>query len=674
MPDPDPGRAERYREMLVLTLVPALVLALILVSWSLAHWRVGPSFVNAALALLAVLLGGIPRFVSGVKDAFRGKITVNVFVTVALAVTVAVGEFRPAAVIIFIMAVVGALESYTLDRTRRAIRDLLHLTPPTATVRRGDTEVVVPVADLQVGDLVVLRPGERIPVDGVVTAGAGTVNQAPITGESMPVEKLKGSEVFAGTLNETGRLDVRTAKTGDDTTLARIVHLVEEAQDTKAPIQTMADRFTVWFFPTVIALALLGYLTSGDPKVSVAILLVACPCAFAIATPSAVSAGIANMARRAVLIKGGIYFELAGKLDTLLVDKTGTLTFGRPKVVEIVGQDGFTEDMVLRLAAVAEKYSEHPLARSVMALSQERRIEVPDPDDFKIEVGLGVTASHDGTTILVGKEEFLREHGAAVSPRLAAEVARQAEHGRTVVLVGRGAEAVGLLAIADEVRPETAQAVAALKRMGVRQVSMLTGDNRRVAQAVAAQIGVDDFRAGLLPEDKQRVVKELQDQGRCVAMVGDGINDAPALALADIGIVMGAAGTDVAIEAADVTLMNDDLWRVADFVQMSRKVLRRIRLNIFFSIVYNAIGLALGTLGLLTPIMAVIFQEAGCISVVLSSTLLLWSTLPRERRHATDSPFAPGRGADQQPWPLTLEVVPDTHQALAQASGLDADE
>jgi len=323
-----------------------------------------------------------------------------------------------------------------------------------------------------------------------------------------------------------------------------------------------------------------------------------------------------------------------------------------------VGQDGFTEDMVLRLAAVAEKYSEHPLARSVMALSQERRIEVPDPDDFKIEVGLGVTASHDGTTILVGKEEFLREHGAAVSSRLAGEVARQAERGRTAVLVARGAEAVGLLAIADEVRPETTQAVAALKRMGVRQISMLTGDNRRVAQAVAARIGVDDFRAGLLPEDKQRVVKELQDQGRCVAMVGDGINDAPALALADIGIVMGAAGTDVAIEAADVTLMSDDLWRVADFVQMSRKVLRRIRLNIFFSIVYNAIGLGLGTLGLLTPIVAVIFQEAGCISVVLSSTLLLWTRLPQEHQYGANCPPSLGLGTDQRSRPLS-DPAPD---------------
>ena len=310
--EPDNVRAERRREVLVLALAPAMILALILTSWGLAHWHIGPWYLNAAVALAGMLLGGVPRFITGFKDAFRGKITVNVFVTVALAVTVAVGEFRPAAVIIFIMAVVGALESYTLDKTRRAIRDLLRLAPTTATVRRDGVEVTVPAAELQVGDIVVVRPGERIPVDGVVTAGAGAVNQAPITGESMPVEKAVGSDVFAGTLNETGRLDVRTVKCGSDTTLARIVHLVEEAQETKAPIQTMADRFTVWFFPTVMLLAMIAYFTSGDLKVAVSVLLVACPCAFAIATPSAVSAGIANMARRQVLIKGGMYFELEG--------------------------------------------------------------------------------------------------------------------------------------------------------------------------------------------------------------------------------------------------------------------------------------------------------------------------------------------------------------------------
>lgn len=629
MSDTDAARSERYREILVLSLVPALVLALTLASWGLAHWQIGPTFVNAALALIAVLLGGLQRFISGFKDAIRGRITTNVFITVALAVTMAAGEFRPAAVIILIMAVVGALESYTLDKSRRSIRDLLHLTPPTATVRRGDAEATVPVAELQVGDIVIVRPGERIPVDGVVTAGSGTVNQAPITGESMPVEKLKGSEVFSGTLNETGRLEVRTAKTGSDTTLARIVRLVEDAQETKAPIQGIADRFTVWFLPTVLVLAIIGYLTSGDMKVAVAILLVACPCAFSIATPTAVTAGISNMARRAVLIKGGIYFELASKIDTLLVDKTGTLTLGRPRVVEVVGADGVTQDEVLALAAVAEKYSEHPLAKSVMQLAAARGLTVPDPDEFKIEVGMGVSASQGGAGIIVGKAEFLRERGCTISARLAEEVAAQAERGRTAILVARDQQAVGVVAIADEVRPETAQAVAALKTLGVRHISMLTGDNARVAQAVANQIGVDDFRAGLLPEDKQRVVKELQDQGRTVAMVGDGINDAPSLALADVGIVMGAAGTDVAIEAADVTLMNDDLGRVVDFVQMSRMVLRRIKLNIFFSIIYNAVGLVLGTLGLLTPVMAVLFQEAGCVTVVLSSTLLLWAR-PRE--------------------------------------------
>ena len=625
MAEADAARSERNREVLVLSLVPALVLGLTLTSWGLAHWKVGPTFVNAVPALLAVLLGGLQRFISGVKDALKGRITTNVFITVALAVTVAVGEFRPAAVIILIMAVVGALESYTLDKSRRSIRDLLHLTPPTATLRRGDTESVIEVAELQVGDIVIVRPGERIPVDGVVTAGAGTVNQAPITGESMPVEKLKGSEVFSGTLNETGRLEIRTAKIGKDTTLARIVHLVEEAQATKAPIQGIADRFTVWFLPSVLVLAIVGYLTSGNIKVAVAILLVACPCAFSIATPTAVTAGIANMARRAVLIKGGIYFELAGKIDALLVDKTGTLTLGQPRVVEVVGVEGATEGEVLALAAVAEKYSEHPLAKSVMRFAMQRGLTVPDPYEFKAEVGMGVSARQADMSIIVGKAEFLRERGCAIPARLSEAAAAQAEQGRTAILIARREQGIGLLAIADEVRPETAQAVAALKALGLPHIGMLTGDNPRVAKAVATQIGVDEFRAGLLPEDKQRVVKELQDQGRKVAMVGDGINDAPSLALADVGIVMGAAGTDVAIEAADVTLMNDDLSRVVDFVQMSRMVLRRIRLNIFFSIVYNAIGLLLGTLGLLTPVLAVLFQEGGCVTVVLSSTLLLWA-------------------------------------------------
>jgi Cd2+/Zn2+-exporting ATPase len=592
----------------------------------LAHWKVGPVSVNAGLALLATLFGGWQRFLGGFKDIFRRKITVNVFVTVALIATVAVGEFRPAAIIVFIMAVVGALESYTLDKNRQSIRNLLDLAPQTATVRRGAEEVAISIAEVQVGTVVIVKPGERVPVDGVVVAGASSVNQAAITGESMPVEKFKGSELFSGTLNLTGRVEVRATKVGADTTLVRIVHLVEEAQATKAPIQNLADRFTVWFLPVVLVLAITVFIVTGNIKTAISLLLVACPCAFAIATPTAVTAGISNMARRGVLVKGGIFFELAGKISALVVDKTGTFTLGRPKVLEVVAFDGMPSLEVLRFAAVAEKHSEHPLARAVLGCAKERGLQVPDPEEFKVEIGRGVVARWNGHEIAVGKEDFLHGNGVALSVEVQKSIATQTQQGRTAVVVAQGRRAVGLIAIADEIRPETQEAIASLHRMmGKWTITMLTGDNALVAGAVAKQIGVDRFQAGLLPEQKQEFVQKLQEAGHTVGMVGDGINDAPALALADVGIAMGAAGTDVAIETADVTLMNDDLSRVVDFMLMSRAVLRRIKLNIFFSIVYNAVGLVLGGLGMLTPVMAVIFQEAGCISVVLSSTLLLWA-------------------------------------------------
>ncbi|MEI7435512.1 MAG: cation-translocating P-type ATPase [bacterium] len=571
------------------------------------------------------MLGGTPRFITGFKDAFRGRITVNVFVTVALAATIAVGEFRPAAIIILIMSVVGALESYTLDKTRSSIRDLLSLAPQTATVRSNGGEVTVPVAELQIGDRVVVRPGERIPVDGTVVAGASSVNQAPITGESMPVEKLAGNTVFSGTLNESGRLEIRTDKAGESTTLARIVHLVQEAQGTRAPIQNLADRFTTWFLPSVVVLAAVAFFVTGDVKAAVAVLLVACPCAFAIATPTAVTAGISNMARRAILIKGGVFLELGHKLDHLLVDKTGTFTFGRPKVMDIVSFTDRTPDDVLHLACIAEKYSEHPLGRAILAGGKEKGLAIPDPEHFTSAAGMGVVATWGGASIRVGKPSFLRDAGLSLTPRIEQAIAQQSDQGRTAVLVAQNNEPLGLLAIADEIRPEIPAAIRALKGMGVKRITMLTGDNPKVAAAVALAIGVDDFQAELLPEQKQSFVKKCQAAGQIVGMIGDGVNDAPALAQADVGIAMGAAGTDVAIETSDVTLMNDDISGVADFMWMSAKVLRRIKLNIFFSMIYNVIGLTLSIAGLMTPIIAVIFQEAGCVTVVISSTLLLWS-------------------------------------------------
>ncbi len=619
------SHSEMRREVVVLALAPALITALTLASWGLAHWHIGPVLLNASLALAAVLLGGTPRFVAGFKDIFRRRITVNVFVLVALAATVAVGEFRPAAVIIIIMSVVGALESYALDKTRRSIRDLLDLAPQTATVRRNGQEVTVPVAELQLGDRVVVRPGERIPVDGTVVAGASSVNQAPITGESMPVEKFEGSTVFSGTLNEAGRLEIKTEKVGEGTTLARIVHLVQEAQGARAPIQNLADRFTTWFLPTVVVLAVVAFFVTGDVKAAVSVLLVACPCAFAIATPTAVTAGISNMAKRAILIKGGMFLELAHKIDHLLVDKTGTFTFGRPKLMETVCFDGRSANDVLLLACIAEKYSEHPLGRAILAAGKEKGLTIPEPEHFSSTAAMGVEAEWEGRRIIVGKPAYLRDAGLNITPHIDQALATQSEQGRTAVLVAHDDEPLGLLAIADEIRPEIPAAIRALKAMGVKRITMLTGDHPTVAAAVARAIGVDDYQAEMLPEQKQAFVRKCQAEGEVVAMIGDGVNDAPALALADIGIAMGAAGTDVAIETADVTLMNDDISGVADFMWMSAKVLRRIKLNIFFSMIYNVIGLGLSVVGLMTPIIAVIFQEAGCVTVVISSTLLLWS-------------------------------------------------
>jgi heavy metal translocating P-type ATPase len=614
-----------FGEFLIFAFVPAIVGVLIIISWILSLFQFVPYYINGGIALAATLFGGYTRFISGFRDIYRRKITVNVFVTVALIATMAVGQFLSAALIVFIMATVGAFESYTLDKTKKNIRNLLDFAPKTATVRRGAEEVTIPAADVQIGDIVVIRPGERIPVDGTVVSGSSSVNQAPITGESIPVEKAPGSEVFGATMNETGHLEVRTTRVGEDTTLARIVHLVEGAQGTRAPIQGIADRFTTWFLPAVIVIGIIGYLLSGQVLVFVSILLVACPCAFAIATPTAVTAGISNLARRGILIKGGNYMEQTGKIDTLLVDKTGTFTLGTPKVVEVIPLPGYREDEVILSAATGEKFSEHPLAHAILVAAGARNIPVPDPDEFKSETGMGITAHSGPHTLFIGKPEFLETKGVSLNDTVLGIIANQTRLGRTVILVARDSMVVGLISIADEIRPGTAEAVAALKQMGVKNITMLTGDNATVAEAVSTAIGIDGYQANLLPEQKLDVVGALQEKGQLVGMIGDGINDAPALAKADVGIAMGASGTDVAIETADVTLMKDDLWQVVDFLWMSKKVLRRIKINIGLSMVYNAIGLLLGVQAFLTPITATIYQEAGCISVVLSSTLLLWA-------------------------------------------------
>ena len=372
-------------------------------------------------------------------------------------------------------------------------------------------------------------------------------------------------------------------------------------------------------------LAIIAYFLSRDIKTAVSVLLVACPCAFAIATPTAVTAGISWLARRAVLVKGGIFLEIGHKINYLLLDKTGTLTFGKTKLTQIIAFNNYAEEEVLKIACVVEKHSEHPLARSIIDAAKEQKMLIPDSEHFLSTTGMGAEAIWNGKRILVGKASFLSSSGVLLSPQIELEIAKQSDHGRTSVLVALDNQVIGLLAIADEIRPEIAQTIRQLKTLGIKHITMLTGDYLQVAKAIAKEIGVDDFKADLLPKQKQDIVRALQTEGYIVGMIGDGINDAPALALANVGITMGVAGSDVAIETSNVTLVNDRFSGVIDFMWMSKKVLNRIKLNIFFSMIYNAIGLTLGVLGLMTPIIAILFQEAGCITVVLSSTLLLWA-------------------------------------------------
>lgn len=624
--------AFNFKELLIFLIAPFLIGLLTLIAFilskssisvSVGSFNITGQIFGSVLALFAVLFGGWQRFNTGIKDILNKKITVNVFVTTAIFVSILAGEFIPSAVIILIMAIVGSLEAYTIDKTRKSITSLLDLTPKTANIKVNGEEKTVNLTDIKIGDIVIVRPGERIPVDGIVFEGYSSVNQAPITGEPIPVDKIRGDEVFAGTLNETGRLEIKTTKVGEDTTIAKIVHLVESAQESKAPIQNIADKFTTYFLPTVAAIAIIVFFASGNLKASVAVLLVACPCAFAIATPSAVSAGIANMARRAVLIKGGIYFEIAGKIDTLVIDKTGTVTLGKPVVTEIINFH-IDEKELLKICASAEKYSEHPLAKAIINFAKGKNIRAEDPEEFKIMPGMGIEALVNGKRVIIGKENFIKSYNISISEDIYNAYQKQLELGRTAILVAIDNTLSGIIAIEDEIKPETVSAISSLRSLGLKNIIMLTGDNKNTAREVSKRINIDKYYAELLPEDKQNIVKDLKKEGKIIGMVGDGINDAPALALADVGIVMGKAGTDIAIEASNVTLMDDNISKIVEFIKMSRKVLRRIKLNIFFSIIYNVIGLTLASIGKLTPVMAVIFQEAGCITVVLSSTLLLF--------------------------------------------------
>jgi Cd2+/Zn2+-exporting ATPase len=559
------------------------------------------------------------------------SLDINVLMLIAVTGASMLGQWSEAATVIFLFAVAQALEARTLDRARKAIRALMDLTPTEALVLDGDSERRVDVHLVPLGAVIVVRPGEKIPLDGRVVSGQSEVNQAPVTGESLPVDKTSGDEIFAGTINGRGALVVRVTHVRRDTTLARIIHLVERAQAQRAPAQALVDRFARVYTPVVIALAVM--VAVGPPLAldydwrpwiyrALVLLVVSCPCALVISTPVSIVAALAAAARKGVLIKGGAHLERTAGVRCVAFDKTGTLTRGAPEVVEVVTLNGMDAGAIVALAAAVEQRSEHPIAQAIVRHALERQIAPAPADDVSALAGRGAEGRVVGARVMLGNHRLFEEHQLC-SPAIHDHLDRLSAGGRTPVLVARNGTAVGIIAIADRPRETGRDAVDLLRQQGIESVVMLTGDSYGTAKAIADQLGIEEFHAELLPEDKVNAVHELGRRFGSVAMVGDGINDAPALASADVGIAMGAAGSDAALETADVALMADDLLRIPYTFRLSRATVRNIRANIAISVVLKAAFLVAAVSGVATLWMAVVADTGASVIVIANALRLL---------------------------------------------------
>jgi len=596
--------------------------------------------ISVALTVIAVAIG-YPIYAHGIRSILHGSVTAQLFATIAIFISVvagiilpsglsvfgtaeAVGYLTAAAIVAFIILSGMTLEGYIIHRTRGALELLIKMSPKTALIRRDGAEVEMPIEQVKLGEIVLVKPGDRIPVDGKVVSGHSTVNQATITGESIPVEKTIGDKTFAGTMNENGALEIIVEKIGEDTTLAHVIQLVEEAQEKKAPIQNIADRFTTYFLPIMAILSsavfAASYFTLGFEIAlarTVTVLLVACPCALSIAVPVAVAGTIGNASINGIIIKGGTHIEKLKAVKMVAFDKTGTLTVGEPKVIGIKTFGKFSKEDIVKYAAIAEKFSEHPLSKAVVAKAAEMKLKIPDPTDFNTIPGKGVEAHYGSKQILIGRKMM----ETSISDEANNFMGQVESEGKTAIPVALDKMVIGVIVVADTVRKNSWEAIQRLKSIGVK-TAMITGDNMLTAKAIAQQVGVDEYHAELLPEQKVAVIGDLK-KGYVVSMVGDGVNDAPALANSDVGFAMGAAGSDVAVETADVALLGDDLTKVEYAISLSREAFTKMKGNIVYAFIWNIVALSLAAFGVLTPVLAVILAEAGCISVVVNSALLL---------------------------------------------------
>lgn len=583
----------------------------------------GPS--GRLFAAGVTVFTGYPFLRGALRSLRSGKAGTDALVSAATVASLVLRENVVALTVLWLLNIGEYLQDLTLRRTRRAISELLRGNQDTAWLRLVDgTEVQVAIDTVQIGDEVVVHDHVAIPVDGEVVDGEAVVNQSAITGENLPVSIVAGAHVHAGSVVVRGRLVVRASAVGNQTTIGRIIARVEEAQHDRAPIQTVGETFSRRFVPTSFIVSAITLAITGDVRRAMTMLLIACPCAVGLATPTAISAAIGNGARRGILIKGGSHLEQAGRVDAIVFDKTGTLTVGRPVVTNIIAlHKDWQPEQVLAYAASSEIHSRHPLAEAVIRSTEERHITIPPHEECEVLVGLGMRTWADGRTLLLGSPGLLRSEKVRVSKKASEWVDRLRRQAETPLLLAVDGTLVGLISLRDEVRPEAADVLKKLRANGIRRVVMLTGDHPDIAEVVARELGIDEWHAEVMPEDKLAAVRELQDEGFIVGMVGDGINDAPALAAADIGIAMGLAGTDVAVETADVALANDDLHRLLDVRDLGARAVDVIRENYGMSIAVNAAGLIIGAGGALSPVLAAILHNASSVAVVANSSRLI---------------------------------------------------
>lgn len=588
-----------------------LVALACLASW-LGLWQHLASF--DVIALVATLAGGYPIFKVALSNLLARRMTMELSMTIALAAALAIGEFFTATVIVLFVLIAEVLEGLTVGRGRRAIKDLLDLLPQNAVVRRAGGTQEIDAAEIQLGDMVVVKPGARVPVDGVVVSGNSFVDQATITGESLPVEKVLGSKVYAGTINQSGVIEVRTEGIGRDTAFGKIIEAVERAEKSRAPIQKTADRLAAYLVYIAIGCALLTFLVTRDARSTISVIIVAGACGIAAGTPLAILGAIGRAARQGSIIKGGLYLEALGTVDTVVLDKTGTLTLGNPEVTDVRPCPGVTPEQVVEAAAIAERPSEHPLAKAVLQKAAAMSLSVTEPQRFEYVPGKGIVCSLDGEQIVVGSKAFLEEH------RVDLAFASDANHS-SEVLVSRNGRLLGSLHIADALRPEAVQAVAALRKMGLRTI-LLTGDIAAIGHTVGQQLGLDEVHADLLPDEKVGKIKALRAAGKNVAMVGDGINDAPALTEANVGVAMGS-GTDVARESADVVLLGNDLLKFVETLAVARRCRRIIWFNFAGTLLVDGVGVGLAAFGMLNPLLSAFIHVSSELAFILNSARLL---------------------------------------------------